>query len=99
MADLEVLHRKLGPRGLQLLAISVDVDRNLVIEYLRHQDLSFTVLLDGGQQWSASALGVPGFPTTYLVGADGLIRDAWVGARAWADPAIQAAIAATVGLT
>jgi hypothetical protein len=44
-------------------------------------------------QWSALALGIPGFPTTYLVGRDGIIRDAWVGARAWADPATQAAIA------
>ena len=99
MADLDALHRKLGPRGLQLLAISVDVDRNLVREYLRREGFGFAVLIDSDQQWSASALRVPGFPTTYLIGSDGLIRDAWVGPRTWADPATQSEIVATVGLT
>lgn len=98
MSDLDALHRELGPRGLQLLAISVDVDRNLVREYLRREGLGFAVLIDGNQQWSASALGVPGFPTTYLIGSDGLIRDAWVGPRTWANPTTQAEIAATAGL-
>lgn len=98
MADLDALNGKLGPRGLQLLAISVDADRNLVREYLLHEGLGFTVLVDSDQQWSASALRIPGLPTTYLVGRDGIIRDAWVGPRTWADPATQAAIAASVGM-
>jgi peroxiredoxin len=93
MADLDALNGTLGQNGLQLLAISVDSDRNLVKEYLRREGFGFTVLIDRNQQWSVSALGIPGFPTTYLVGRDGIIRDAWVGARAWADPATQAAIA------
>ncbi len=98
MADLDVLAGKLGPNGLQLLAISVDGDRNLVREYLRHEGLALAVLIDRGQKWSASALRVPGFPTTYLVGRDGIIRDAWIGARAWADTSTQAAIASLAGL-
>lgn len=98
MADLDALGRELGPRGLQLLAISVDADRNLVREYLRQQGLGLAVLVDNDQRWSASALGIPGFPTTYLIGSDGLIRNVWVGPRAWADPTTQAEIAATVGL-
>ena len=98
MADLDALRRKLGPRGLQLLAISVDADRNLVREYLRKENLGLAVLVDNDQRWSASALGIPGFPTTYLIGSDGLILDAWIGPRAWDDPTTQAEIAATVGL-
>jgi peroxiredoxin len=98
MVDLDSLHRQLGPRGLQLLAISVDADRNLLREYLRQKGFGFRVLVDGDQQWSAPALRIQGFPTTYLIGNDGLIRDAWVGPRLWADPATQAEIAAAVGL-
>lgn len=98
MADLDVLHATLGAKGLRLLAISIDTDLNLVREYLRREKLGFTILIDSGQQWSASALSVPGFPTTYLVGRDGVIRDAWIGPRAWADPAVQTAIAASVGM-
>jgi thiol-disulfide isomerase/thioredoxin len=98
MADLDALHRALSPRKLRLIAVSVDSDRNLVREYLRREAFGFLVLIDAGQQWSADALRVPGFPTTYLVGGDGLIRAAWVGPRAWADPAVQADIARQAGL-
>jgi len=96
MADLDALNASLGQNGLQLLAISVDADGNLVREYLRRERLGLTVLIDRNQQWSMSALRVPGFPTTYLVGRDGVIRDVWVGPRAWAEPGTRAAIAARV---
>lgn len=99
MADLKALHAELGPKGLQLLAISVDTDRNLVREYLRREELGFTVLVDDDQQWSASALRLPGFPTTFLVGRNGIVLDVWVGPRTWADPALQAVIAARAEMT
>ncbi|MBI4985814.1 MAG: TlpA family protein disulfide reductase [Rhodocyclales bacterium] len=98
MADLDALRRSLAPKGLQVLAISVDADRNLVREYLRRTTPGFTVLIDTDRQWSAAALGLPGLPTTYLVDRAGLIRAAWVGARPWAEPTVQADIAARVGL-
>jgi peroxiredoxin len=98
MADLAALNRALARRGLLLLAISVDADRNLVIEYLRRERVEFAVLIDRAEQWSIPALRVPGFPTTYLVGSDGIIRDVWVGARTWADPATQAIIATGAGI-
>ena len=93
MADLEALHRRLAPAGLRLLAISVDDDVNLVREYVRREGLTFTILLDPGQRWSGPALAVPGFPTTYLVGRDGLIREAWIGPRAWVEPAMLETVA------
>lgn len=99
MGDLGALHSKLGPKGLQLIAISVDADRNLVKEYVLREKLGFTVLVDEAQQWSATALRVPGFPTTYLVGADGLIREVWVGPRSWADPTLQASIVLSAGIS
>lgn len=98
MADLETLHKRLGPRGLELLAVSVDADANLVREYVRQEKLSFTVLLDLDQRWAGTALRVPGFPTTYLVGRDGTIREALMVPRAWADEAMLARVAKTLGL-
>lgn len=94
MGDLDVLQRQTASRGLKLIAISVDSDANLVREFLRGKPASFLVLVDAGQQWSRTALRMPGLPTTYLVGADGDIRTAWVGPRAWADSAVQADVLA-----
>lgn len=98
MADLETLHARLAPRGLKLLAVSVDADTNLVREYVRQEKLSFTVLLDVGQHWAGTALRVPGFPTTYLVGRDGTIREALMAPRAWAEEAMLARVAQTLEL-
>lgn len=98
MADLETLHRRLAPRGLKLLAVSVDSDANLVREYVRKEGLTFTVLLDLGQHWSGTVLRVPGFPATYLVGRDGVIREALLAPRAWAEDAMLARVAQTLEL-
>lgn len=98
MADLEDLQRKLGARGLQVLAVSVDDDTNLVREYVRQQGLGLMVLIDARQQWFAPLLRIPGLPSTFLIGGDGLIREAWLGPRAWAEPAVQAELAARAGL-
>ncbi len=98
MADLATLDARLAPRGLKLLAVSVDADANLVREYVRKEKLAFTVLLDLDQRWAGTALRVPGFPTTYLVGRDGTIREALVAPRAWADEAMLARVAKTLDL-
>jgi peroxiredoxin len=98
MADLEALQQQLGARGLQVLAISVDDDANLVQEYVRQQALALTVLVDAKQRWFGPLLRIPGLPSTFLVGSDGLIREAWLGPRAWADPAMQAELATRAGL-
>ena len=98
MADLDALNRSLAPRGLRLFAISVDRDINLVREFVMREKLGLPVLLDADQQWSKSAVKVPGFPTTYMVGRDGIIKDAVVGVRAWADKDVQADVARTLAL-
>lgn len=98
MADLEILFRQLTPKGLTLLAISVDHDANLVDEYIRQNRLSFPIVLDRTGELSNSALRVPGFPSTYLVGRDGLIKDLMIGPRAWASAAIQAKLAGQLEL-
>jgi peroxiredoxin len=87
--DLDKLQRDLAPRGVRLLAVSVDSDANLVREFLQGRTPAFLVLMDTAQAWSRTALSMPGLPTTYLVGADGNIRTAWVGARDWSSPRVQ----------
>lgn len=98
MSDLETLHQTLSPQGLRLLAISVDTDLNLVREYIQRTALTFTILSDPDQAWSGTALAVPGFPTTYLVGRDGIILDALVGPRAWTEAAMLADLSKRFGL-
>jgi len=98
MADLERLHRALSPKGLIMMAISVDEDINLVREFVHQGSLSFTVLVDAGQRWLRTALRIQGFPTTFLIDARHTIQDVMMGPREWATAQVQQSIAAQLKL-
>lgn len=98
MPALQALADRLAARGLQLAAISVDDDRNLVREFVRQERIGLTVLLDRERVLAESALHLMAYPTSFLVGADGIIRDVMVGVRPWADEAFAEALAKRAGL-
>lgn len=98
MADLNSLQQALAPKGLVLLAISIDRDLNLVREFIRREGLTLIVLSDGDQQWSRSALRIPELPASYLVGTDFRVREIVPGARRWADAPVQNTVATRLNL-
>jgi cytochrome c biogenesis protein CcmG/thiol:disulfide interchange protein DsbE len=76
MADLATLERTYGPRGVRVLAVSVDAgDGNRVRRFVEAEHLPFAVAHDpaGVVQKRFQAVGVP---ETYLVSAEG--RLLWV---------------------
>ena len=83
---------------MQLVGISVDDDRNLVREFVRQEHISFPVLIDRERVVAESTLHLSAYPTSFLIGADGIVRDVIVGARPWADDAFAKALAYRVGL-
>ena len=65
-------------QGLQVLAMNVGQDKESVAAFVKKIGISYPALLD---ETSAIArlYGVTGLPTTYFVGADGLIKAKVVG--------------------
>jgi len=98
MADLERLHQALAPKGLILLAVSLDQDLNLVREFVRHERLTMPVLVDANQRWSRIALKMQELPSSFLVDTDFKIREVVAGARLWADASVQQALAGRLKL-
>ncbi len=98
MPALQTLADRLAARGMQLAAISVDDDRNLVREFLRQERIAFTVLLDRERVLAESALHLTAYPSSFLLGADGIVRDVMIGVRPWADEAFAEALARRAGL-
>ena len=98
MSDLEGLHRQWGPKGLNVVAVSVDSDTHLVREFLLRESITFTVLLDPLQSLSKDRLNIRGFPTTLLVNREGQIRERILGERAWLDETVQRAVAEKTGI-
>lgn len=97
MASLNRLYGRFSARGLGVFGVSVDEDLHLVREYLLKEPLDFSILLDPGAKVATGKFGVAGFPTTFLVDRQGLVRATWVGERDWDAPPIQAAAAELLG--
>ena len=84
MPTLERLWQDYRARGLIVLGISVDrgAPRSLLDPYLKHQQLSFPILLDPDLKTSA-AWRVTGLPATFIVKPGGEVAGMAVGARDW----------------
>jgi len=86
MPALEQLQRRLGDRGLTVLAVSLDVlPEGDVAMFVNGYGWTLPVLLDPlgdvAEQYAVRAM-----PTTYLIGRDGTILGRSFGARTWDAP-------------
>ena len=87
MPSIEQLHRAYAPKGLKVVAISVDEPgmapqiRSFVQEY----GLTFEVLHDpkGPQGTVSRNYQTMGYPETIIIGRDGTIRRKLLGAHDW----------------
>ncbi len=92
MPSLERLYRRLGPRGLEVVAISVDelpgqlggveAVRPGVSTFINNMGVTFPVLLDPRGRIE-DMFGITGLPTTLVIDRRGMIRDKVIGGRAW----------------
>ncbi len=72
--DLVQLYRRLHPRGLELVAVSMPQDRpDFVIRLAREQDLPFPVALDVDGRVNRAFGGIEATPTTLLIDAPGRV--------------------------
>jgi len=75
---LKSLHERYGPKGLVVLAINLDKDHEMALEFLRDYPAPFQVAFDADGR-TAEAFNVGAMPSSYLVGRDGRILHAQAG--------------------
>jgi thiol-disulfide isomerase/thioredoxin len=84
MPSLELLNKELGPKGLKIVAVSVDSPgmENAIRDFVKEFGLTFEVLYapDGKIQYDYQATG---FPETFIIGRDGVIRKRVIAAADW----------------
>jgi peroxiredoxin len=85
MPALEKLHRSLGPKGLKVLAVSVDYRREDIEAFREQHRLSFTMLHDQGLK-AARSYGTFKYPETYIVDRQGRLVSKEIGPAEWVSP-------------
>lgn len=80
---LDRLADSLDPEKFVVYGVSIDSDDHLVREFLIDRKVRFTSYIDAQQHMTNGVLGVRVFPSTFLVGTDGKLREVVEGAREW----------------
>jgi peroxiredoxin len=85
MPAMERLHRALGPRGLEMWAVSVDDRVEPVVEFAKRLGLTFPILHDA-TKGVAGSYDARRFPESWIVGRDGRLVARFIGPRDWDSP-------------
>jgi peroxiredoxin len=90
---MQRLSAELAPRGLSVVAVSVDkaAQEGRVRELVRDLGLTFDVLQDESGTVLA-AYGTLGVPSTFLIGRDGVIRRRALSGVDWDDESHRATV-------
>ena len=93
MPSIQALHEALGPRGLKIIAVSIDSPGKeaQIRQFAEVYGLTFEILHDsrGDIQRRYQSTGVP---ETFVIGRDGVIRKKVISAARWDSPANRALI-------
>lgn len=94
MPSLQALHEAYGAKGLKIVAVSIDVagDEPKIVDFAKEFGLTFEILHD-----STSTIQkfyrTTGYPESFVIARDGVIRRKWIGAEDWNSPSNQRLIA------
>lgn len=93
MPSMQELHKALGPRGLKVVAVSVDQPgfETQIRDFVDQYGLTFEILHDPEAN-IRDTYQTTGYPETFIIGKDGLIRRKLVGAADWNSPGNRALI-------
>ena len=91
MPAMERLLQRSRKGDLVMLAVSVDTDPKVVVQFLNEQRFTFTVGLDPTMRL-ADTYGVRALPTSFIVDGRGRLAAFAFGPRRWDDGAAQALI-------
>jgi peroxiredoxin len=93
MPSIEALHKDYGPKGLKIVAVSIDDPGTepAIRAFAKQYGLTFEILHDA-QGKITEAYDITGYPETFIVGRDGVIRKKLMSATDWNSPQARALV-------
>lgn len=89
MPSLNRLYSDLKNNGFIVLAVSIDSSDNLVKEFVRDKNISFTILRDKEKEVFFDLFGGPSLPASYLLDRKGIIVETFSGPKKWDSPDME----------
>ncbi|MDB4873606.1 MAG: resA [Gemmatimonadetes bacterium] len=99
LPSLQKLHEEYGPKGLKLVAVSIDsyVSEDSIRKFADHYGITFEVLHDSTHKIE-EVYQTTGYPETFIIGPEGEIRKKVIGADNWTSQGNRALIAQLLGI-
>ena len=99
MPSMEELYRAYGPRGLKVVAVSIDdyVSQDSIRAFAKGLGLTFEILHDPTHSIER-AYQTTGYPESFVISRDGTIRKKWISAADWNSPGNRALVAELLGV-
>ncbi len=83
--SLEQMAKQLDGSNVVILGVSIDEDADAYQRFLKQFQVSYTNVRDP-QQSAPMKYGTTGWPETYIIDKDGIVRRKFVGAVEWTRP-------------
>ena len=99
LPSLEKLYQEYGPKGLKLVAVSIDdfVSEDSIATFGKTFGITFEVLHDSTHAIER-VYQTTGYPETFIIGPEGTIRRKWIGPDDWTSQGNRSLIAQLLGL-
>ena len=88
LPSLMTMQNRLKGNGVVVLAISIDVDGDAYHRFLKQHDVSLLTVRDPEQKVS-SVYGTSGWPETFIIDRQGVVRRKFVGPVDWTSPEVM----------
>jgi cytochrome c biogenesis protein CcmG, thiol:disulfide interchange protein DsbE len=85
--SLELMQDRLRAKGVVVLGVSIDSDDNAYHKFLKDYHVNMVTVRDAAQK-SSTLYGTFGWPETYIIDRNGVIRRKFIGAVDWTSPEI-----------
>ncbi len=87
MPSLVEMQRQMKAKGVTVLAVSIDVDENAYRAFLKQHGVDLLTVRDPAQKTPA-LYGTHGWPETFIIDRNGMMRRKFIGAVDWTEPEI-----------
>jgi cytochrome c biogenesis protein CcmG/thiol:disulfide interchange protein DsbE len=87
MPSLVQMQQQLKNKGVEVLAVSIDVDENAYHKFLKDYGVDLLTVRDPDQK-SSNLYGTYKWPETYIIDRNGVLRRKFIGAVNWNTPEI-----------